>query len=300
MSLTPLFDRNNTMQEAIHHVNRRRVVILRGNTGIGKTELLKHIAVKLAETSLFDPIMIFSTRPYKPFLLDIIYQLFKRACLPPLYQEEEWEENFKHFNRVHTKVLLSLIYDTFEKHPELILCIDNIDDATPQGLNLCRTILEHDSPPRLVTTATSINRLKYLVWQAEVIPIKPLTKASVYTMVTDYIKQHGLRVQSIKMFQRQIYSISAGNPLAVVNKLRYCRHEPTIKKHLLIGHERSSGRTEIDMSFIIIILTVLATMSRYIARSMSDMHLYMMSSIVAALSLGARFILFKGGNKEEL
>lgn len=119
-------------------------------------------------------------------------------------------------------------------------------------------------------------------------------------MVEEYIKQHGLRVQSIKMFRRQIYSISAGNPLAVVNKLKYCRHKPTIRKHLLIGHERSSGRTEIDMSFVIIILMVLATMSRYIARSMSDMHLYMMSSIVAALSLGARVILFKGGNREEL
>ncbi len=118
-------------------------------------------------------------------------------------------------------------------------------------------------------------------------------------IVNEYVTQTGMRVQSLKAFRSQIFNTSAGNPLAIKDLLKYCQYEPVVKRHLLTGRDRSSGRNEVDMSFIIIIIFVASMMSRYIARSMGDTHLYMMASISAALTIGGRFILFRGGNKSE-
>ncbi len=128
--------------------------------------------------------------------------------------------------------------------------------------------------------------------------VLPLSKKAVQSIVEAYIVEFGLRVESPKTFFQQIYNISAGNPLAIANKLKYCRYEPKIKKHLLAGHDRSSGRNELDMSFVIIIVFVIAMMSRYISRAVGDTHLYMISSIVAALTIGGRFVLTKGSKEE--
>jgi hypothetical protein len=244
-------------------------------------------------------LFIYQTTPYKQFLLDLFYQLFKRELLPEELQTTEWDDLYKKYKRENSSKTLSVLYTVFELHPELTLCVDNIDQATQHGLSLFRQLLAVAHPPKIVCTAGSTLRLKYLVWQAELLTIPPLSKTACYTIVDAYIREHGLRVDSPKTFRAQIFSISAGNPLAIANKLKYCRYEPRIKKHLLTGHSQSSGRRELDMSFVIILIFISAMMSRYIARSIGDTHLYMISSIIAALTIGGRYFIFKNSGKEE-
>ena len=297
---TGILERDKIIGQAIHHAKLRRVVLLQGKKGSGKTELLKAVGIKLAERSKIPPLIIYHCRPYKPMILDILYQLFRRECLPPELQGEEWDDLYKKFNRAHSKETLTVIYTVFERYPELILLIDDLQTATPHGHILLRHLLDYENPPRIIATiAGPLQRVQYLTWQGEILPITPLSKTAVNHIVDTYVTAQGLKVQSMKAFRAQIYNISAGTPLAVQDLLKYCRHEPLISRHLLTGRDRSSGRVELDMSFIVIILFVVAMMSRYIARSVGDTHLYMMASITAALTIGGRFILYKGGNREE-
>lgn len=295
-----LLEREKIIGSAIHHAKLRRVVLLRGKKGAGKTELLKSIAIKMNEKSKIPPLILYQTSPYKPMLLDIIYQLFRRDCLPPEVQTQEWDEIYKTYNRGHSRDALTLIYTTFEAYPELIILVDNIDKSTPHGHHLFRHLMDHYTPPRLIATISGpMAKVNYLSWQGEILDIQPLSKKAVHQIVTTFVTENGMKVASLKSFKSQVYNTSAGNPLAVRDLLKYCRYEPVVKKHLLVGRDRSSGRTELDMSFIVIILFVGSMMSRYIARSVGDTHLYMMASITAALTIGGRFILFKGGNREE-
>jgi len=296
---TPLLEREKIITTAVHHARRHRVVILHGLAGCGKSALLDHVTTKLDETKGTIPaIYIEHCTPYKSFLLDIIYQMFRRSLLPESDQTQEWDDLYKFYNRGHSRLALTLIYTVVEAYPDLTFCVDNIDTATSHGISLFRHLLQSNNPPRLVCTAKSIQRLNYLVWQAEILPLEPLSKSAVTKMVDQYIQTHGLRVASIKTFYQQVYTISAGNPLAVMNNLRYCRYEPVIKKHLLSSRSLSAGRKELDMSFIVVIIFVLAMMSRYIARSIGDTHLYMLGSIIAALTIGGRYFVFKGAGKE--
>lgn len=299
-STVGLLERDKIVGSSIHHAKLRRVVLLRGKKGSGKTDLLKAIGAKMAERSKIDPLIIYHTSPYKPMLLDIIYQLYRRECLAPELQVQEWDELYKQMNRGHSREALTVIYATFEAYPELILLVDNIDKSTPHGHHLFRHLMDHYEPPRLVATISgAMAKVEYLSWQGEVIDIPALSKKAVSFIVDEYVKEHGMKVASMKAFRAQVFNTSAGNPLAVRDLLKYCRYEPVVKRHLLTGRDRSSGRVEIDMSFIIIILFVGSMMSRYIARSVGDTHLYMMASITAALTIGGRFILYKGGNRAE-
>ncbi len=294
-----LLEREKIIKSAMHHAKLRRVVLLRGKKGSGKTELLKAVGVEMNEKSRVPPLIIYHCTPYKPMLLDIIYQLHRREVLPPKQQCEEWEKLYKEVNRGHSREALSIIYATFTAHPELILLVDNIDTATPHGKTLFRHLLDHYEPPRLVCTITAVPKVDFLAWQGELLDIEPLSRTAVTEIVNEYVTQTGMRVQSLRAFRSQIFNISAGNSLAIKDLLKYCQYEPVVKRHLLTGRDRSSGRNEVDMSFIIIIIFVASMMSRYIARSMGDTHLYMMASISAALTIGGRFILFRGGNKSE-
>lgn len=295
-----LLERDKIIGSAAHHAKLRRVVLLRGKKGSGKTELLKATALKLAQRSKIDPLILYHCNPYKPMLLDIIYQLYRRSCLPQKDQEQKWEALYKKYNRSHARESLTLIYTVFEEYPELILLVDNIDKATPHGHSLFRHLLDHHEPPRIIGTVSgAMAKVDYLTWQGEIIDIPPLSKGAVTLIVDEYVKEHGMKVQSLRSFRAQIFNTSAGNPLAVRDLLKYCRYEPLVKRHILTGRDRSSGRVELDMSFIVIILFVGSMMSRYIARSVGDTHLYMMASITAALTIGGRFILFKGGNRAE-
>lgn len=292
-------EREDIISESLHHARRRRVVLQCGKKGSGKTELLKQTCVALSEHSSLPPVIIYRCTPYKQFLLDILYQLHRRSTLSKEWQEMEWEELYKKLNRAHSRETLSIIYSAFESHDDLILAIDNIDTATPQAQYLIRHLLENEVPPVLLATITSPAKVDYLTWQGEILHIAPLSSSAVTKIVNQYVTENGLKVQSIKSFRTQIYNISAGNPLAVANLLKYCRYEPVIKRHLLSGRDRSSGRQEIDMSWLIILFFVGAMMTRYLARAVGDTHLYMMASIGAALTIGGRFILFRGGNKAE-
>lgn len=298
--ITGLLEREKITTKAIHHANRHRVVLIKGTTGVGKSALLEHIADTLDNSNKIPAIFIYHCTPYKQFLMDIIYQMFKRDILPEETLGKEWDDIYKEYNRGHSRNALTLIYTVIEHHPELIICVDNIDTASQHGIALFRQLLAFQHPPRIIATATSYQRLKYLVWQAELITIPPLSKKAVFHIVDQYIIAKGMRVDAPKMFKAQIYAISAGNPLSIANKLKYCRYEPRVKKHFLKGHNISSGRVEMNMGFIIILLFVAAMMSRYIARSVGDTHLYMFSSIIAALTIGGRYFIFKGSGKEEV
>jgi hypothetical protein len=294
-----LLEREKVIGSALHHAKLRRVVLLRGKQGSGKTELLRAIGSKLCEKSKIPPIIIYSCNPYKPMLLDILYQMYRRELLHPDKQEEEWEELEKQYSRGHSRNALTTIYETIEAYPEVVLLIDNIDSATKQGHYLFRHLLDHHQPPRIIATTTALARVDYLTWQGEILDIEPLSKTAVSKIVDHFVKVEGMKVQSLKAFRSQIFNTSAGNPLAIRDLIKYCRYEPVVHRHLLTGRDRSSGRVEMDMSFLIIVLFVGSMMSRYIARSVGDTHLYMMASIAAALTIGGRFILFKGGNKAE-
>ncbi len=298
--LTGVLERDTLTKEALHHAKLKRVVIISGKIGSGKTTILEHIAVKLADLYKIPPIYIKHTTPYKQFILDIVYQLHRRELLDEKQQIQEWETLYKELNRAHSRQTLSIIYATFKVHPNIVICVDNIHEATQHGLTLFRHLLDQEHPPRLICTANGLSKLKYLVWQAELLNLPPLSKKATHVAVDAFIETEGLRVDSPKTFKQQIYNISSGNPLAIANKLRYCRYEPKIKKHLLSKHHRSSGRNELDMSFTIIILFVVAMMNRYIARAVGDTHLYMLSSIIAALTIGGRFVLSKASGKEEV
>lgn len=294
-----LLERDKIIGTAIHHAKLRRVVLLKGSKGSGKTELLKAVAVKISERSKFPPIILYDGSTYKPLIMDLLYQLYRRECLFPDLQEKEWEELYKQFNKAHAKEALSAIYQSFEAFPELVLLIDNVDLCTKRAHTLFRHLLDHHEPPRIITTTSGLQKVDFLTWQGEIIDIPPLSKSATTLLVNAYVQEKGMVVQSMPALRAQIFNISAGNPLAVLDLLKYSRFEPVVTRHLLTGRDRSSGRTELDMSFIIIILFIGAMMSRYIARSVGDTHLYMMASITAALTIGGRFILFKGGNKAE-
>jgi len=294
-----LLERDKIIGSALHHVKLYRVVLLKGAKGSGKTELLRAMAEKQAERAKILPIVIFDCSTFKPFVMDIFYQLYCRELLHPDVQEQEWDDLYKEYNRSHAKEALALIFESFKAHPKLSMYIDNFDHATKRAGYILRHLLDHDQPPRIIVTVSGLSKVDFLTWQGEVLDIEPLSKDAVYQITNAYIEEKKMTVENLKGFRSQIYNTSAGNPLAVRDLLKYCRHEPVVKRHLLTGRDRSSGRIEIDMSFIIIILFVGAMMSRYIARSVGDTHLYMMASITAALTIGGRFILFKGGNKTE-
>ncbi len=295
-----LLERDKIIGTAIHHSKLRRVIVLKGNKGAGKTELLKAVALRVAERSKYLPIVIFDCSTFKPFVMDIFYQLYNRELLHPDLQEREWDELYKVFNKAHAKEALHSIYQSFHGNPELILIIDNVDQATKRAGYILRHLLDHHEPPRIITTASSLVKLDFLTWQGEVLDIQPLSKSATTKIVNAYILEKKMTVENLSAFRAQIYQTSAGQPLAIRDLLKYCRYEPLVKRHLLTGRDRSSGRTEMSMWWLIIPIFVIAMMSRYIARSLGDTHLYMMASITAALSIGIRFVLMQGegGNSE--
>lgn len=294
-----LLERERIIGSALHHAKLKRVVLLKGTKGMGKTELLIAVAEKLAEKSKILPIVIFDCSTFKPFVMDIFYQLYTRECLHPDLQEREWDDLYKEFNKAHAKEALAGIYQAFQAFPNIVLMIDNIDHATKRAGFILRHLLDHHEPPRIVTTVTGLAKVDYLTWQGEILDIQPLSKKATDQITDAYIREHKMIVENLKAFRAQIYQTSAGKPLAVRDLLKYCRYEPVVKRHLLTGRDRSSGRIEIDMSWIVILLFVGAMMSRYIARSVGDTHLYMLASITAALTIGIRFVLFKGNAKAE-
>jgi len=295
-----LLEREKTIGSAIHHSKLRRVVILKGNKGAGKTELLKAVALKVSERSKYLPIVIFDCSTFKPFVMDIFYQLYTRELLHPDLQVREWDDLYKEFNKAHAKEALASIYLAFQTYPKLILIIDNVDQATKRAGFILRHLLDHHEPPRIITTASSLAKLDFLTWQGEVLNIAPLSKSATDKIVDAYILEKQMTIENLTSFRAQIYQTSAGQPLAIRDLLKYCRYEPVVKRHLLTGRDRSSGRTEMGMWWLIIPVFVIAMMSRYIARSLGDTHLYMMASITAALSIGIRFVLMQGnGGKSE-
>ena len=175
-----IVERLDLIKELLYHLNRKRNVLLLGESGLGKTTLLKHLSKKYLPNSVY-----VESTPTKQLLEDVCEKLSIEL------------KNIKG----RKKRIIELVDEIVEQeNKELIILVDEFQDATSQVIKILKKL---DRAGYVLLCAGLVDKGKIPFHRT--LTIKPLT----YFEVQDFVSQ--LLNQELEKYPDDLFNLIVNN-----------------------------------------------------------------------------------------
>jgi energy-coupling factor transporter ATP-binding protein EcfA2 len=256
-----LFDRESVITEIKGDIARRNSVLLTGPLGIGKTELLSHLAKLYPAAFKID-----APVPARGVLAQVLNKvcpkkkLSARAC-----------------TRVPTGELLSQIEAAGRS--DLLLLIDNLDRVKAPEAELFARLVDNFTV--VAASGATPARLQPLWDKFRHVRLKNLRPEIARQMVRHLTAD--LPIDDREMLETRIVSLSNGLPLAIVGMVRQVNHEPVIDKDVIRDVYHEAGVRYRDWTPFLVILWGVALASRFVSLGTHSYEGYILAGVGAAM-----------------
>ena len=268
-----LFGRDGVLEDIEMNISQKISVLLIGQTGLGKTHILKNICKANP-----DYIFVASAAPLKPMLTAICEKLIP-----------DWKEKLPAKSRATAPEMVNLLTETFKGKQAPFLVIDMIDRLKATDVDPFLKLLEvftvlsaaDDMPPRL----------KQIWWKFKTIELKPLNKE--YTKQLIKHLTQNLSISDYDLFETRILTLSNCFPLAIVDMVHQLGTKQVIMQDDIRELYHEAGMRYRDWTAAIVLIWGIMIMFRFVALGTHSFEGYILAGFGTAIMIVLRFFAFK-------
>jgi hypothetical protein len=131
-------------------------------------------------------------------------------------------------------------------------------------------------------------------WQMREIKIPPLDPEASAQVVTEFIGNKGIMIESPRMYIPHVVKQSGGNPQAMYDMLRDSEAEKVVDKRQIREMRHQAGVRYWNFTPIMLLLMACVVAARYVGIGTGDKELYVLAGISFAFLMIGRMFLTKG------
>jgi hypothetical protein len=280
-----------------------RHVVVTGPPGIGKSVLLQMLFEGLSSQGDVFIFRIGDARQFKNALTELAEQLHTRG----IYQHPKFSANVLRsmpWDKLAPKVR-SLTVKTLAESLVLslsgrsaILIWDQFDKATPTELSWLHQFL-NTATLLVATSDPSSSKLKAILDRIPAkIELKELTEVESYELIDHCFQVAPFAVSDTDWYRREIWRKTRGNPRGIKDLLADHSLEKYIDSQIIRAINSEQGVHYFAISWIVLIITLLFSVYRYVGRGLGDRDAYIIGAVgmVTFLFLS---LLIRKANKPE-
>lgn len=272
-------------------------VVVKGRAGVGKRALLGQVRAALSgERICLAP----SVSTPKQITTDLAEQIhaalgleIPERLIPPRWRavaERTGRVEFKHIRRALSREpvadQMALLLKSLARRDDVILFVESLEVAPTQA-EMLGQLAEHVQLCAALDADNRRSRIQRLLWTFQVtIELKPLVGAETHEWVEQWLTTHPLVFASPRVrsaFVRAVVRDSGGIPAAVQGLLDLALVERTVTRATLRSLSHEAAITYLDMTPVLVILSVGFMAMRYISRGMGMQELMVFAGVGTSL-----------------
>ncbi len=253
-------------------------VVVRGDEGVGKSVLVRHVAKAAERLMGYVPIYIARGSPTKEWLVSLATELARLGHLEP--------QNFERFrNPVLSELCLNALRYAGEKW---LLIFDHCEK-----LNSTQSLLLEEYLKRW-TCVLVTSREKPLGLALPEVELEPLGEEHQAAIVELFVEDEGLWVEDMKVFTRACVRRASGNLKKLMGLLQRAAVEKNVTcewVHRELGFERE--RDYVDITPLVLIGVAILIGMRFFGLGFHDRELYVLAGLGYAMAWVLRFFVWR-------
>ena len=268
-------------------------VVIRGRAGIGKRALLAQVRASIADqrTCLYA-----GTGTPKQFAADLAAQIdatvglaVPERLVPPRFRAAAASSGtvpFRHVQRTLSRQpiadQLGVLVASLAHKQDVILFLDSLE-VPPTLADMISALTEHCQLCAAMEDTNRRARIDRLLWRVQVqMDLKPLPQEHTRAWAETWLQTHPITFDSPRVrsaFVRAVVRDSAGIPAAVQGMLELMLVRRHVTRDTLrdLGHE--AAVTYLDMTPVLVILSVSFMALRYVSRGMGMKELMVLAGV---------------------
>ncbi|EXJ13570.1 P-loop NTPase family protein [Imhoffiella purpurea] len=268
-------------------------VIVKGRAGIGKRTLLGKVREELAGQRICLAPSVATPKQLAADLAEQIHEAIglevPERLIPPRFRavaERTGNVEFRHIRRTLSREpvadQMALLLRALDHRDDVILFVESLEVPPTQAEYLaqlserCQLCAALDADNRRV-------RIQRLLWKFQLtVDLKPLVSPDVRDWVEQWLDTHPVAFESPrirKAFIRGVARDSNGIPAAVQGLLDFALVERSVTRATLREMSHDAALTYLDMTPVLVILSVGFMALRYISRGMGMKELMVMAGV---------------------
>ena len=278
-----------------------RHVLVSGAPGMGKSVLLEMLFEGLSARKDVYVFRVSDARQFKTALVELAEQIHARG----IYQHPKFSGNVLHsmpWEKLVPKVRALTVKALAEgvvvslATRNAILIWDQFDRATPTELSWLHQFL--NTATLLVGTSDPTNfKLKVILDRLPAkVELKELTESESYELMDRCFEVAPFAVSDFDWYRREIWRKSQGNPRAIKDLLADHSLEKYIDSQMIRSIQSDQGVRYFPISWIVLIVTLLFSIHRYVGRGLGDRDAYIIGAAGMVIFLFLS-ILVREGNR---
>jgi hypothetical protein len=268
-------------------------VVVKGRAGVGKRALLGQVRATLSEQRVC---LHATTNTPKQFAADLAEQIdatvglaVPERLIPPRFRSAAARTGtvpFRHIKRSLGREpvadQLGVILASLQNKPGTVLFVDSLE-VPPTLADMIATLTAHCQLCAAMEDSNRRARIERLLWKVQMqMDLKPLPHEHAREWVETWLESHPVTFDSPRIrsaFLRAIVRDSAGIPAAVQGMLELTLIQRHVTRSTLrdLGHE--AAVTYLDMTPILVVISVAFMALRYVSRGMGMKELMVLAGV---------------------
>lgn len=282
------------------NIQKKRHVLLTGKMGCGKSAVLREVYEYFCEIGKVPILMSVQSTPLKSLLLDLGRQLHERymALKLPGFEEGivenlEWKQLNRRFTRMNAREQTGCVLDSVQNKGYVII-LDQLEKVTPTGQAFIETLLGRACIVGATCDQKSGGQLARMWWRFKKIEINNLGKKEAMELIDKLVEENKVLASDMKMFKREVYKKSQGNPMAIIDIINAGSLERYVSQRQIREMEHhDAGKREFDLTPFVLFIGVIAVGARFVALGMNNVDLYILAGIAGGSFMFLRYFLYR-------
>jgi len=267
---TIVIGRDTVIADIKSNMKKNISTLLKGEIGIGKTHLLKHIAADLNAPYIDSP------APFKNLVVTIAQ-----------HYVPEYKDNME--KQATTRDIVEYILSAKKDSQKSLIIIDNLSSLRASDIELFTRLFSKFAI--LAATDDTNTKLRQIWWKFKPLLIKPLTKEYTKELIK-YLTQN-LSISDYELLETRILILSGGLPLVVADMIHQIGDSSVVTREKIRDMYHEVGVKYRDWTFAIVILWGVLIMCRFIALGSHSFEGYILAGIGMAFIMVMRYFMFR-------
>lgn len=272
-------------------------VIVKGRAGIGKRTLLRQVRAGLADARICLAPSVSTPKQMAADLAEQIHEAIglqvPERLIPPRFRvlaERSGRIEFRHIKRSLAREpvadQLALLLQALAHRDDVILFVESLEVAPTQAEMLAQ-LAEHCQLCAALDADNRRARIQRLLWRFQTtLELKPLVTPETRDWIEQWLDRHPVAFDSPRLrraYVRAVARDSGGIPAAVQGMLDLTLVERTVTRQTLRTLSHEAAIRYLDMTPVLVILTVGFMAMRYISRGLDMKELMVMAGVGTSL-----------------
>ncbi|MBK1723842.1 hypothetical protein [Thiocystis violacea] len=268
-------------------------IIVKGRAGIGKRALLARVRAGLAGQRICLAPSVSTPKQLTADLAEQIHEAIglevPERLIPPRYRviaERTGRVEFKHIRRSLSREpvadQMALLLRSLERRDDVILFVSSLE-VPPTQAEILGQLAEHCQLCAALDADNRRARIQRLLWKFQLtVDLKPLVSPDVRDWVEQWLAVHPVAFETPRVrraFVRAVVRDSGGIPAAVQGLLDLALVERSVTRRTLRELSHEAALSYLDMTPVLVIVSVGFMALRYISRGMGMKELMVMAGV---------------------